>query len=224
MPTPKDGYRNAAGDEIPGYSKIGGRFKDSGALMQWAFKQGKSGHSHLYEKSKEAAEIGTIVHEMVEWDIKGDDPSKPLEGAVESNRLTIEQGNSANLAFNAYRAWKKNFHVRVIEQEILLVSEEYQFGGTPDAVGYVGNSLCLLDWKTSNGVYVEYLIQLAAYGHLWNINRPDNQLEGGFHLLRFSKESGDFAHHYFSELADAWEQFKLFRKAYDIDQKLKKRV
>ncbi len=34
---------------------------------------------------------------------------------------------------------------------------------------------------------------------------------GEFHLLRFSKEHADFAHHYWNELDDAWEQFLLLR-------------
>ena len=45
-----------------------------------------------------------------------------------------------------------------------------------------------------------------------------------FHLLRVAKESADFAHHYYGELEDAKAQFLLFRQAYDIDTRLKKRA
>ena len=41
-------------------------------------------------------------------------------------------------------------------------------------------------------------------------------------IKRFAKEHGDFAHHYFPNLDDAWRQFVLFREAYDIDRELKK--
>jgi hypothetical protein len=81
-----------------------------------------------------------------------------------------------------------------------------------------------LDWKTSNGVYPDYLIQIAAYRQLWEENNPLKLLTGGFHLLRFSKEHADFAHHYWSELNDAWDQFVLFRRSYDLDKIIKKRV
>jgi len=104
-----------------------------------------------------------------------------------------------------------------------LVSELYKFGGCPDAIGKIDGKLTLVDWKTSNSVYPDMLIQLAAYKQLWEENFPDRPLYG-FHLCRFSKEHGDFAHHYYSELNDAWEQFKLFRQAYDLDKLLKKRV
>ena len=105
-----------------------------------------------------------------------------------------------------------------------LISEVHQYGGTPDAIGSLDDKLCLLDWKTSNSVYTDHLVQIAAYRMLWNECNPGNQLTGGSHLLRFSKEEGDFTHHYFPDLKDAEEQFLLFRRAYSLDQKLRKRV
>ena len=104
------------------------------------------------------------------------------------------------------------------------MSERHRYGGTPDAIGVVNNQLVLLDWKTSNGIYADHLIQLAAYGHLWNENYPDQPITGGFHLLRFSKQKGDFGHHHFAALDEAWEQFLLFRRAYDINKILKARA
>ena len=80
------------------------------------------------------------------------------------------------------------------------------------------------DWKTANGVYPDNVIQLAAYKQLWDENYPDQPITGGFHLCRFAKEHADFSHHYWSELDDAWEQFKLFLSAYEIDKRIKKRV
>jgi hypothetical protein len=105
-----------------------------------------------------------------------------------------------------------------------LVSEVYQFGGTPDAIGRVNGELCLLDWKTSNSVYSDYLLQLAAYRVLWEEINPDRPLMGGFHLLRFSKEHGDFAHHFYRDLSEAWEMFAHHRAAYGLDAALRKRA
>ncbi|GAH49188.1 unnamed protein product, partial [marine sediment metagenome] len=131
----------------------------------------------------------------------------------------------AKQGFENYLNWATNNKIKIIEQEMELVSEEFRFGGCPDGIGRDSQKrYCLVDWKTSNGVYVDFLIQLAGYEHLWNINHPDKLLTGGFHLCRFSKENADFAHHYWSELDDAWTQFKLLRQAYDIDKKLKKRL
>lgn len=105
-----------------------------------------------------------------------------------------------------------------------MVSEQYRFGGTPDAIGKVDGELCLIDWKTSNSVYSDYLIQIAAYKHLWEENHPGQLITGGYHLCRFAKENGDFAHHYYPDLEEAWRLFLLFREAYDIDKVLRKRA
>jgi hypothetical protein len=223
MPTPKAGYFLKDGTKVPGTTTVIGRFKESGGLMFWAFKQGQSGAAKLYDEAEKAADIGTCAHGMVERHINGVPPEE-IEIYAQDTLIDSGMCDKARTAFGAYLAWAENFKVKIIEQEILLVSETYAYGGTPDAIGLIGNQLVLLDWKTSNAVYSDYLIQLAAYGNLWNENRPDTPITGGYHLLRFSKESGDFAHHYYASLDDEWEQFKDFRRCYERDKAIKKRA
>jgi hypothetical protein len=221
MPTPKSGYRLADGTRVPSVTTILSRFKESGGLMQWAFAQGQAGKSHLYEEAEKAAEIGTVAHAMVEMHVKGDPNVHTFarESLPDPDMLA-----KATSAFTAYETWAANFGVRIIAQEIQLVSETHRYGGTPDAFGIIGNELVCLDWKTSNAVYSDYLIQLAAYGKLWEENNPAQPITGGYHLLRFSKENGDFAHHYYASLETEWEQFLLFRRAYELDKSIKKRA
>jgi len=189
-------------------------------LLYWAFEQGKAAErgeiSKLYDKRDAAADSGTLAHALVECHINNDP-----EPDVPDNEI----GKQARQGFENYLRWQRNNRIFIIRQEEELVSETYKYGGCPDAMGLDADKrLCLLDWKTSNGVYQDYLIQIAAYRNLWEENYPDRPITGGFHLLRFSKDHADFAHHYWSEVDDAWEQFKLFRKAYDLDKKLKQRV
>lgn len=218
MPHPKGGYKNKDNRRVVGTTTAIGRFKDSGALLWWAFEQGKAAErgeiNSLYDKRDSAADSGTLAHELVEKHIN----NEPIN-------LSLIKDKQAKQGFENYLNWEKDNKIIIVEQEIELVSEEYQFGGCPDAIGIDSRDrLCLIDWKTSNGVYPDFLIQLAAYRQLWEENNPDKLLEGGFHLCRFSKEYADFTHHYWAELNDAWEQFKLFRQAYEIDKKLKKRT
>lgn len=220
MPHPKQGYKLANGERVPGVTTIIGRFKDSGGLLYWAFEQGKAAErgeiSNLYDKRDEAADAGTLAHAMVEAFIN----SKPLPELPET-----VVGNQAKQGFENYIHWQEDNRIQILKQEMLLISETYKFGGCPDALGIDSRkNLVILDWKTSNGVYQDYLIQIAAYRQLWEENNPDQLITGGFHLLRFSKEHADFTHHYWSELDNAWEQFKLFRQAYKIDKYLKKRL
>ena len=216
MPTAP--YHLADGTRVPGTTTVIGRFKDSGGLMQWAFQQGKSGAAHLYQEAEKAADIGTLAHAMVEASIKGLDPESVFNGAAP------EACDKARNAFNEYLEWAAQTDVRITAQEMHLVSEEYRFGGTPDAIGVIGNQLVLLDWKTSNAVYSDYAIQLAAYRQLSNENHPDEPLTGGSYLLRFSKNYPDFEARKFGDLSEAWEIFKLYRRAYDLDKELRKRV
>jgi hypothetical protein len=139
-------------------------------------------------------------------------------------KCTPEIALQAIQGYRNYLTWENSNNMKIVSIEDQLVSKEYLFGGTLDCVFEKDGILSIGDFKTSNAIYSDYLVQVAAYRQLWEENYPERPITGGFHLLRFSKEHADFAHHYWSELDDAWEQFKLFRRAYDLDKILKKRV
>jgi hypothetical protein len=229
---PTAAYTLRSGERIPGVTTVAGRFKDSAALLFWAFKQGKSGAERLYDSAEKAASIGTLTHSMIETHIDGEDPYSTLCELTPA-LADPEMGLRADNAFKQYLKWEEQSGIKFLSkyQEISLVSEEYKFGGTPDALGKIGNELVLIDWKTSNAVYMDYLLQLAAYKHLVEEGKRLDTREKlglgkvkGFHLLRIAKDYPDFEHRYFGELDLAWEQFLLFRQAYENDKELKKRV
>jgi hypothetical protein len=213
---PYTGYKNAAGEKIPGTTTVIGRFKESGGLLQWAFKQGQSGAVTLYEERDKAAEAGTIAHDMIECAIlKRDRPAFTCAAEL----LT-----KAENAYQQFVEWREQTRIEIIATETAYVSERHQFGGTIDAIGRDAKGrIVLVDWKTSNAVYQDYLIQLAAYALLLEECKPEWKPEA-FHLLRVSKESADFAHHFFGELEQAKRAFVLMRELYDIDKVLKKRA
>jgi hypothetical protein len=220
MPHPAGGYK-VKGKRVPGVTTIIGRFKDSGGLLWWAFEQGKAAErgeiSNLYDKRDEAGDLGTLVHSMVENHIRGTSPPS-LDHLAQEQRTAVESG------FGAFELWTRQSKLKVVHQELEMVSEKNSFGGCPDAIGEVNGELCLLDWKTASGIYPDNLVQLAAYRLLWEENYPDQPLTGGYHLCRFSKEFGDFSHHHYPELEGAERQFLLFREAYEIDKVLKRRA
>lgn len=232
MATPKKGYW-LDGKRLPSVTTILGRYKDSGGLIRWGFAQGlEQGQEialnpdtapapDLYRKRDDAGTAGTIAHEMVETYINDGPYMKHLDG------VKPELAAQALNAFQMFREWHENSNIEIISkwQEISMMSEEHRFGGTPDAIGRnAAGELVLVDWKTSNAVYSDYLMQLAAYKTLWEEHNPDQLITGGFYLCRFSKDFPDFAAHYYGELDDAWEAFSLLRKAYALDKELKKRV
>lgn len=228
MGRPKQGYYNAAGDKVPGTTTIIGRFKESGGLIQWAYKsgreherlvaQGKAAPSHLYDVVQAAGDSGTLAHDMIEAAILGRDAPPAPTGTPP------EVLQKAQNAFAQFLEWREQTRIEIVATERPYVSERLQFGGTVDAIGRdLKGRIVLLDWKTSGAVYSDMLIQLAAYALLLEECAPEWTPQG-FHLLRVAKESADFAHHYYGELEDAKEQFRLLRRAYDIDKRLSKRA
>lgn len=216
MARPAEGYR-LDGKRVPGTTTIAGVVKESGGLIHWAWKLGMDGIDYRSVRDS-AADAGTLAHAMVEASLSKNDPEAALSGAEDG------VADAARRAFKSYQQWARGSALEVLAQEVSLVSREYRYGGTLDAVGWVNGELCLLDWKSSNALYADYLLQIAAYKHLWDENNPKDVIGGGFHLCRFSKEYGDFEHRFFEDLADAWEAFKHAREIYDLMNKLKKRV
>lgn len=129
----------------------------------------------------------------------------------------------AQRAFNNFLTWATQTKLQVTHTEVPLVSERYRFGGTLDAM-FIAGKRSLGDWKSSNGIYQDYLVQLAAYGLLWEEHYPDMPIEGGYHLVRFAKEWGDFSHHFWDELETAKKAFILMRKLWDCNEELKARA
>lgn len=206
-------YKLADGTRVPGVTTITGRFKDAGGLIHWAWQQGIDGID--YRKTRDAAaDVGTITHAWVD-DYIHDRPRSLFAAAPEEGLKQAESG------LMAFIDWATQVSLEIIETEVPLISEEFRFGGTFDALARVAGRVVLLDWKTSNGVYADYIVQVAAYRQL--LKERGTEVDGA-QLCRFGKEFADFHHHsYPNEVLDiAWESFKCFRTAYDLDSKLKK--
>lgn len=202
---------------IPGTTTVISRFKESGALMYWANQEGLAGRPIRGPESRveQACEAGTLAHAMIEADIRGHD--RP-----DISQYPLPIIEKAQSGFAAYLEWRQQTQLEPVSTELPLMSRVWMYGGTLDAM-LVRGKLSLGDWKTSNSVYMDHLIQLAAYRNLWTENYPDRPIHG-LHLLRFSKEGGDFAHHFWAELNEAWAMFKHLRVAFELDKIVKRRV
>lgn len=181
----------------------------------WAWKLGMQGIDYRTVRDT-AADAGTIAHDMVECFVKG----REFDPGVYDPKL-IEM---AKPAFEAFQTWAEQTRFAIEETETPLVSKVYRFGGTRDAI-LVAGKRAMGDWKSSNSIYPEYLCQLAAYAILDEEN--GGKIEGGFHLLKFSKQEKPedpvhFSHHYWSQLDTARDAFLLMRQLYDKMNELKR--
>jgi hypothetical protein len=234
MATQKGGYKLADGTKVPSVTTIL-KIKDPGALINWAYKtgrahgvlegQGMEAPSGLYD-ANDALAIGTCVHEMCEVFVKGGDPHQHLEKTMEKAETRDPAAFRAQAvsAYSAFEFWCKGTQLEIIDCEVPVLSETYRYGGTLDFIGRLNGKIVLGDFKTSGGVYPEYLIQLVAYAKAYE-ECTGTKIDGGYHLLRFSKENGDFGHHFYPSLDDdAWPAFINLRSLYDLNEKLKKRA
>lgn len=218
MPTPKEGYRVKDGTKVPGTTTVIGRFKDSGALIHWAWNRGKNfPNEPLYASRDLAGDVGTYIHDLIEHAVRSQPLPDPPAGMKEEN---VKQATSG---YEAFMRWSKRLNLDIAPVEVPLVCECHRFGGTPDAIALEEDgTLSLLDWKSAKDFYPDNLIQLAAYMHLWNVNKPETPIKGNILIVRFGKDGADFGHHEFPiahpKLAAAWGQFECYRRAYELDR------
>jgi len=134
------------------------------------------------QKSEGAIQLGKLVHQWCEdailWKLgKGEVPKMPEDEAA------------AN-AVNAFRDWVKLNDVEWIAAEQPLYNRKHKYAGTVDAVANVNGEFSVIDFKTSNKVYDEYYLQVAAYGKCVEdiYGKPIEKA----YILRFDKATGDF--------------------------------
>ncbi len=145
-------YKTSEGKQVPGVTTIIG-ILDKPAIHFWIARITKEGHDWTKFRDDKAS-IGSLAHAMILAHFKSEQ--------VDTSDYTKNQIDTAENSFLKFLEWSKDksFEPRNLEQS--FVSEEYQFGGTPDYVGLINGISTILDFKTG-GIYDEHYIQLAAY-------------------------------------------------------------
>lgn len=101
-------------------------------------------------RKQEAADIGTEVHGWIEAYIQGGDPEMP-------------ERPEAQIGVNAFLDWVAANKVKFLSSERVVYSRKHGYIGKMDIEARVNGKLCLIDIKTSNGIYNTYNLQTAAY-------------------------------------------------------------
>ena len=205
-----------SGRRVPSVTTVISNCKLGGIepLLIWANKCGINGLSHR-DEANFAADVGTVAHEKISAFIKG------IE--FDAEPYSYEMLDASEPCYKAFLEWHNQSKFNLVESEVSLVSEKYNYGGTLDAIIEMDGRLMLCDWKTSNHVYADYLIQLSAYQNLWRENFPDRPITNEAYLLRVSKgDTVTFTTHYWNDLSLAWDTFMKMRELYDMHKELKK--
>lgn len=164
--------------------------------------EAKSAHK---DKLDEASDCGHAAHKCLEDSINNamqNDPDKIVRALI--NLPTDER--AANAASNAL-VCMYNHNIRWMETETKIYSREFDYAGTMDGLAKCDSCqdkaccpvpfkdrVCLIDWKSSNYLKIEYLMQTASYKHAKMEEQPDLKIEDIF-LFRLGKseeEAGKF--------------------------------
>ena len=190
-------------------------FFDDESLAKW-IEEGKSAHK---DRLEEAGDIGHTAHAWIEALIKAilsDNESRKLELLAQ----LPEDERAANCC-TAALTWMERHAIKWISTERKVYSREYKYAGTLDGlcrasscddptccpVSFI-DRLTLVDWKTSNYLYLEFKLQTEAYRRAYI--EEHNEIVEDVWILRLGKETAEFDpwHLTETEFDDNWEGFK----------------
>lgn len=126
------------------------------------------------ERKQEAADIGTEAHKWIEAYVKGENPEMP-------------ERKGAQIAVTAFLEWVSLNKVKFLSSERFVYSQKHGYVGTLDIEAKVNGKLCLIDIKTSNGIYNTFGLQTAAY--LMADQEESKRKYQGRWIIRLAKET-----------------------------------
>ena len=219
---PRIDYRDKDGKRLPGVTTVIGSNLgwNSRALIYWSWDLGRQGLDYR-EVSKDACDIGTLIHAWVEADIRGHEPPPVPDNMREA----------VDNAVLGWLHWKDMSKFKAVRTECSLVSSSLGFGGTFDFISVMGRNV-LSDLKSSKDVYPDHKIQIASYRYLWEnadlwhngkewVKWESDSMIDGLALLQVGKMDGSFHYHFWHELSKGWEAFQHLLALHKLAKELK---
>lgn len=180
-------------------------------LVVWANRLGLAGIDSTKFKDK-MADIGTIAHLLVMHHLKNTTPDLD-----EFSKADID---TAHNCMKSFYEWEKVHKLEPVLLEFPLVSDIYNFGGSPDFVGKVDGVMEIIDFKTGKAIYGEYLTQVSAYRQLviekgYTVNRA--------RILRIGRDDSEgFEERLTTKFDLEFDLFKHCLAIYQLQKELKR--
>lgn len=108
-------------------------------------------------EKEEAADLGSDIHDWAEKYIKFKLKEK---GAIMPDMPDVK---AVQVGVNAFLDWEKEHKVKFLSSERIVYSKKHDFIGRMDIEAKIDGELCLVDLKSSNGLYNGVLMQTVAY-------------------------------------------------------------
>ena len=218
--------KNGEREKIKSVTSATSVIDKSAALMGWAVKLGRifltekleSGEIITLEmvneaaklhvvRKKEAADLGTAVHDWAEHYIKAKLARKSKPALPEDARILN--------GVIAFLKWEKEHKVKFVASELMVYSKKHNYVGLMDAKAIIDGKLACVDFKTSNGIYDEFRFQVAAYREA--DSEESKKKYGSTWIIRFGKDDGEFEAH---EIPDHKKDFEAFTAALALRRRL----
>lgn len=194
--------------KLPSVTTIISRFKNATGLIIWSNQLGLKGLNY-FDELKKAGDTGTALHDLAELYIL----NKKYE--LPDDKVAVD-------CFQQFIDWWDSIDCEVIWTEKKYISKKLNVGGCPDLLVKQNDKYILVDFKTSKAVYSDMLIQLSCYAAL--IKENDGIEIDRAVIVRFPKDDNEteIKKFFTEDLAVGLKQFKLLRKAFDLDKDLNK--
>lgn len=182
------------GVSVPRVTHIINKCISNESLVNWANSMGFK-HINCNDIRDKAAMIGSICHENI--DMFSND---------NNHQINDDAPKQSIYAYNSFLNWfnqiSTNNIVKILMHEKPLVCK--WFGGTIDALYEINGKKWIVDYKTSNSVRMNYLLQVAAYRYM--LEQMGINIDGGAIILKLSKTN------------IGWEEYVLnFSNKHDLD-------
>ena len=127
---------------------------------------------------QEAADIGSAIHEWIEKYIKGEEQDMPADEKVLNG-------------VKAFLDFQKENKFEWVLSEKKVYHPKFKYAGILDALAKTKDGYVLVDFKSSNGIYSEMALQVAAYDmalkEMIQWIKPKRYM-----IIRFGKNDGQF--------------------------------
>ena len=154
---PDSRYYRRNGQYYPSVTYVLGYYPKGKFFEDWLKKVGYASEYIV----KKAAEEGTLVHELVEAYLNGEELHfLNSYGSPQYNPDVWQM-------FLHFVEFWEIYKPKLIETEVHLFSDELKVAGTCDLICEIDGKLWLIDLKTSNHIQPTYEIQVAVYGQCY---------------------------------------------------------
>jgi len=143
--------------------------------LEEVYQHAKRAHREI---KKEAADVGTEAHRLIEAYFKGENPVLPAEGTPVRN------------CFDSALKWVNANGVSFVEHERLVYSRRHRFAGRLDGRALVNGYSAIIDWKSSKNFHPEYVLQTAAYQYAYE-EETNDRIQRRY-IIRLGKLDGAF--------------------------------